>query len=126
VNEKTYPDVRRIEAGPRVDERIGVHVANPGEQAGRLRAQHVRRRAVAGRTTHRIADAASVLHHRDEAVAGLDLSIPVGCRRHCDAAAILVRPGGAAPCDAEHARFVGGIRESVDVAKIVGLLRRED
>ena len=97
-------DVRRIVAGPAVGERIGVHVADGGQQAGRVRAEHVRGRTVARWAAHRIGDVLRVLHHRHEGVGEIDRAVAVRRGRDRHRAAVLERARRAAPGDVDHAR----------------------
>ena len=54
VEREDVADVRRIEAGIRVGERVGVHVAGGGAQRRGLRPEDVRRRPVARRALPRV------------------------------------------------------------------------
>ena len=111
-------DVGRVEAGPFVGERIAVHVADRGQHAGGLRAEHVRRWAVAGWAGHRVGHLVCVLHDGDEAIGQIDLAVAAG--RGCDGqfAAVFVRAGGAAPGDFDDSFLIGNVGERIEVAKV--------
>ncbi len=103
-----------------------VHVADRGEQTASARTEDVRRWPVAGRSAVRVGHAPRVLHDGHERVGEIDGAIAVRRRRDRQRSAIFERAGRAAPGDVDDSRLRGGVREAIEIAQVVGVVRRED
>ena len=120
-------DVRGIVARPAAGEGIAVHVADAGEQTGRVRAEHVggwpvARRARARARRRCIAFCITVTNVSPRSIARSPLD---------DVATVTGPPSSKAPAAPPQATstiaiLARAVREAVDVAQVVGVRRRED